>query len=68
MPKVTMTRRFYVGSRSVIDNNFLRTLGEAIEQAKTAVENGDECRYVVEVVRVVRRASTPVVIEEVRND
>lgn len=66
MSKVTMTKRYYMGSESVVDSDFLGTLSEATEKAKAAVERGDEVRYVVEVVRIVRRANQPVIVEEVR--
>lgn len=66
--KITMTKRYYLGARSISegDDNNLCTLGEAIAKAYSAVSNGDEIRYVVEIVRIVRRADRPIIIEETR--
>lgn len=72
MNKRTMTKRFYLGSKGIAvanemgDSTILTTLGEATEQAKEAIENGDDIRYVVEVVRVIRRARQPIVVEDIR--
>lgn len=66
MPKVTMTKRFYLGSASVVNGNNLCTLSEATEKGVSAIESGDEERYVVEVVRIIRRAQQPIIIQDVR--
>lgn len=60
-------KRFYVGSVSTITNGDWthRTIEEAIEHAKRLVEDSDEEQYIVQVIRVVRRKSTPVIVEKV---
>lgn len=73
MTKTTMTRRFYVGAESIskaVENTgrcpVLKTIGEAIDEAKASVESGkNEVRYIVEIVKIVRRASQPVIVEDV---
>ena len=71
---VTMTRRFYTGSKDMA-RTYLKNgepagnmmlLGEAIEKASKEVENGEDIVFVVEVVKIVRRASQPVIVEDVR--
>ena len=72
--KTIMTRRYYVGAESIskaMENTgrcpALKTLDEALTEAKSYVESGaDDVRYVVEVVKIVRRASQPVIVEDVR--
>lgn len=64
--KRTMTKRFYVGTASIGSNGFLKTLPEAIADAKAKLEAGDDERFIVEVVKVVRRQSSPIVVEDVR--
>ena len=72
--KTTMTRRYYVGAESIskaMENTgrcpVLKTLDEALTEAKEIVESGkDGVRYVVEVVKIVRRASQPVIVEDVK--
>ena len=71
--KTTMTRRYYMGSKSISNSDgrspALKLLTEAIDDASKAVEDGEvEIAYVVEVVRVVRRAKIliPISIEETR--
>lgn len=71
MAKVTMTRRFYVGSEGIVGSNYLGTLSEATARARKLVEeDGDSVRYVVEVVRIVKSKPivSPIVIEDVRRD
>ncbi len=71
---ITMTKRYYIGSRDMAkrwdENNELinmGTLADITESAKECVEDGrDEILFVVEVVRVIRRAKSPVVIETIR--
>jgi len=72
MSKVTMTRRFYVGSSRMSNGEaeqrgWMKTYKEALSAATDLVSNGtDEVRYVVEVVAIVRRKEQPVIVEEVR--
>lgn len=69
--KRTMTKRFYVGSKSISesdgDSSFLTTLGEALENAREKVESGERniC-YIVQIVKIVRRANQPIIVEDVR--
>ena len=69
----TMTKRFYLGSKSVseaIESSghcvIVKTLPEVITEAKQAVEDGDDVRYIVEIIKIVRRQQTPVIVEDVR--
>ena len=74
MSKMTMTRRYYVGAESIskaMENTgrcpVLKTLDEAITEARSYVESGaNDVRYIVEVVKIVRRASQPIIVENVR--
>lgn len=70
MSKITMTKRFYSSKSGIQYPPILKTLGEAIKDASTRCENGEDIYYVVEVVRVVRRANPvpPIIVEEVRKD
>lgn len=66
-----MTRRFYLGSSHISmsdgHSDVLTTLQEALDKAKESVEEGNrEIAYVVEVVRIVRKANTPIIVEETR--
>lgn len=66
---VTMTRRFYMGSMSLRNGNPpLKLVSEAIEEAKNFLRDHPDCneRFVVKVVKVVRRAEVPVIVEDVR--
>lgn len=70
MTKFTMTKRFYMGTSGITPNNteLLKTLAEATNQAREYLEDNPSCeeRYIVEVIRVVRRERTPIVIADVR--
>lgn len=67
-----MTRRFYLGSSRMSNGEaenrgWLRTYNEAIAEAKRIVAEGnDDVRYVVEIVAIIRKKETPVIVEEVR--
>lgn len=67
--KITMTKRFYLGSKSISESNGkssnLGTLDEALDHACSAVESGDRIRYVVEIVRIVKRTSNPIIIHPI---
>lgn len=66
---ITMTRRFYMGAASLREGNPpLKLMSEAIQEAKDYLSNHPECeeRYIVQVVKVVRRASVPCIVEDVR--
>ncbi len=72
----TMTRRFYVASSRISDETetygscgYVTTLEEAINSAKASIESGsDEVRYVVEIIKIVRRkpVEVPIIVEDVR--
>jgi hypothetical protein len=69
---ITMTKRFYMGTNHIGPkgkaDGFLKLLSEAIEDAKEYLESNPECeeRYIVEVVKVVRRERVPIVVESIR--
>lgn len=57
--------RFYVGSRSILDNDseyVKETLGEALDHARAILEEDPDRREVavVQIIRVVRRKSVPI--------
>ena len=72
--KTTMTRRFYVGSTDM-SATFLKNgepsgnmclLSEAIEKGKKLIEDEKhELVFIVEVVKVIRRAKQPIIVEDV---
>ena len=66
--KRTMTKRFYKTSSAVNYPPLLMLLNEAIVEATNDLEDhpDKEAIYIVEVVRIVRRERTPIVVEEVR--
>ena len=71
--KVTMTKRFYVGSQSIANssnNPKLKTLHEAVAEGIERIqENGEDVVNIVEVVRIIRRKppiKPEVIIEETR--
>lgn len=71
MRKRTMTKRFYVGSARMVEggdcNHFMRLLPEAIEEGKKRlIASGADEIYIVEVVRVIRRETPPLVVEATR--
>lgn len=73
MQKVTMTKRFYVGSLSIAASDgrapVLKTLHEAVANGIEEVQNGHDIVYVVEVVRVIRKkppVMPEVIIQETR--
>lgn len=65
-PKNSKRPRFYVGSTNVRDGWAKHTLNEAIADAKALVESTGHEQYVVQVIRVVRKRPTPIIVETVR--
>lgn len=67
MAKRTMTKRFYP-TAAAVNSNCLCLLSEAIEKATRRLEREEHISeiYIVEVVRVVRRSTPPIVVEEIR--
>lgn len=66
---ITMTRRYYMGALSIRNGNPpLKLVSEAIQEAKQFLAEHPNCneRYIVEVIKVVRRAEVPVIVEDVR--
>lgn len=68
--KRTMTKRFYKTSSAVNYPQLLGTYSEALSSATNDLnENEDKNEvYIVEVVAVVRRERTPIVVEEIRRE
>lgn len=66
--KRTMTKRFYKTSSAINYPPILKLLNEAILDATDELESHPDKNeiYIVEVVRIVRRERTPIVIEEIR--
>ena len=64
-----ITKKFYVGSRSMIDGSrsdwAKSTLQEAINHASELCSETDEEQIVVQIVRVIRPAKRPIVVEKV---
>ncbi len=61
-------KRFYVGSEAIKPGAaFLKTIEEAIDDAQRYFANNPTAttRYIVKVVKVVRRNPPPVIIEDV---
>lgn len=68
---VKKVKRFYIGKPEVIEGRDSShwakdTLPEAIEHAKQRAEETGEPQYVVKVIKVVRRKSQPIVVEDVK--
>lgn len=60
-------KKFYVGSQTAPHSDWAhQTLKGAIEHAKRLVESTNTDQYVVQVVRVVKRAPRPIVVETLR--
>ncbi len=64
-----ITKKFYVGSRTMIDGSRLdwphTTLNGAIEHAKKLAEESDQDQIVVQIIRLVRRQKTPIIVEKI---
>lgn len=60
-------KKFYVGSQAMKTNNDWAhsTLNGAIEHAKKLAEESDEDQIVVQIIRVVRRQKSPIIVEKV---
>lgn len=64
MPKIT--RKFYVGSSTVANSDWGHTtLEAAIQHAKSLCEENDTEQIVVQIVRRVKPANRPVIVEKV---
>jgi len=76
MRKVTMTKRFYIGSQDMAESYHkngepsgnMGLLAEKIEEAKKVLEAhpARNCVFIVEVIKVVRNQPRPVIIESTR--
>lgn len=64
----TMTKRFYNSSSAVMRPEMLTLYGDAIERARKQLDNNPHLEEVniVEIVAVVRREKTPIVVEKIR--
>lgn len=64
-----ITKKFYVGSQSMINgtrNDWAHTtLNGAIDHAKKIAEETEEDQIVVQIIRVVKRQKTPIIVEKV---
>ena len=69
-----ITKKFYVGSRTMNPNSSdgrryqewaKKTLQEAIDHAKSLAEETEEDQIVVQIVRIVRKQKTPLIVEKV---
>lgn len=61
-----ITRKFYVGSSTVADSTWGHTtLDAAIQHAKTLCEENDTEQIVVQIVRRIKPARRPVIVEKV---
>lgn len=66
---ITMTRRFYMAYKNIKqDGPPLKLYSEAIDEAKQFLKENPNCdeRFIVEIVAVVKRESTPLIVEEIR--
>uniref|UniRef100_A0A6M3LCL9 Uncharacterized protein n=1 Tax=viral metagenome TaxID=1070528 RepID=A0A6M3LCL9_9ZZZZ len=64
--KMKMQKKYYVGSEAIsINEKYMGTLEEAIEKAKDWVSANGRERYIVKVVKVVKPASRPIIVESV---
>jgi hypothetical protein len=69
--RVKKVKRFYIGKPEVIEGRDSShwakdTLPKAIEHAKQRAEETGEPQYVVKVIKVVRRKSQPIIVEDVK--
>lgn len=74
--KLTMTKRFYLGSQDMSENfarkgetpNNMGLLSEKIEEAQKILNEAParNCVFIVEVIKVVRRQPRPVIVESTR--
>lgn len=67
IPK-NLKKRYYVGSLSVFSsgNTHLKaTVNEAIADAKRKVDETGDDQFVVQIIRVVRKQATPIIVEKV---
>lgn len=63
-----ITKKFYVGSSSVFTPNnshLKRTVEEAIEDAKEKLDSTGEDQFVVQIIRIVRQAKSPKIVQKV---
>lgn len=63
--ELTEMKKFYVGSTNVSDSWKHSTLQAAINHAKERCEETDEIQYVVQIVRIVKPAKRPIIVEKV---
>ncbi len=70
--RIVLNKKYYVGSDSMVEgglsHHFLRkTVEECVVEASRRLDENKHMTeiYIVEVVAVVKRASTPVVVQEV---
>lgn len=67
MKKQTMTKRYYATGSAIRAPQILMLLSQAIDKAEEYLEDTAlEEYYVVEVVRIVKRAKQPIEVIEVR--
>lgn len=59
-------RKFCVGSLQAQTRDGRETLAQAIEHATRLVENTGEDQFIVKVIKVVRRKTPPIVVEDVK--
>ena len=70
-PRVVLKKKYYVGSQSMVEggqaHHFMRAkLEDCIQEAAQRLEEkGLEELYIVEVIAIVKRASRPVIVQEV---
>ncbi len=65
--KTTMTRKFYKTHSALQRPQILKLYSEALADATKAIQDGtQEEYYIVEVKAIVRRQSSPIIVEEVR--
>ncbi len=68
--KLKLSRKFYVGSRAVLDGQGHeewrhQTLDAAVAHARTLCEQTGKDQIVVQIVRHIRQKATPIVVEKV---
>ena len=67
--QMKITKKFYVGSRSMIDGSrngwAKKTLNEAIQHAKELCNETEEEQIVVQIVRIVRPQKRPIIVEKI---
>lgn len=69
--KRMMTRKYYVGSPSVLNvaengtMGYLQTCSEAIAKARRLVADDGQDRPIVKIIRIVRKQTPPIIVEEI---